>query len=193
MSKIKIGDRVRVRKNGATGTVVGREQKNLGDGKVKVEYVVKTGDGFENYAAYARKEIEKVVTVAPKKDESTYPHVYNYEHKCADGRTVVLTGIVDTFREEITAREAYGEVTLFETVKVKKKALSVGYAICHPSDEHDKTVGAEIAYARAVNKPLAYFETDFVGEFREDFVTVVLAAKAKFVEENIDRFINRDK
>ncbi len=193
MSKIKIGDRVRIVKNGLTGTVVGREQKMLDDGKSKVEFIVKTGDGFENYAPYVRKDIVKVIPTIKEKNNSTYPRVYNYEHKCADGRTVVLTGIVDTFREDVTEREAYGDVTVFETVRIKKKSLSVGYAICHPSDGHDKNVGAEIAYNRAIRKPLAYFETDFMGEFREDFVTLILAAKAKFVEENMERFINRDK
>ena len=193
MSKIKIGDRVRVKNSGVIGTVVGREQKALDDKKVLVEYVVKTGDGFENYKPFARKDIEKVVNTEVKKDVKTYPRIYNYEHKCADGRTLVLTGVVDTFREEVTEREVYGETTLFETMKFKKKYLSIGYAICHPSDDNDKNVGAEIALGRAYSKPLAYFETSFIGEFREDFVTVVLAAKAKFVEENIDRFIERDK
>lgn len=183
MSKIKIGDRVRVKENGVVGTVMGREQKALDDKKVQVEYVVKTGNGFDSYKAFARKDIEKIPTAEPKTDEKTYPRVYNYEHKCADGRTLVITGVVDTFREF-----AFGEL-----MKVKKKYLSVGYAICHPSDENNKEIGAEIALGRAYSKPLAYFETPFVGEFREDFVTVVLQAKAKFVEENIERFIERDK
>lgn len=183
MSKIKIGDRVRVKENGVVGTVMGREQKALDDKKVQVEYVVKTGNGFDSYKAFARKEIEKVPTAEPKTDEKTYPRVYNYEHKCADGRILVITGVVDTFREFI----------LSEIGKVKKKYLSIGYAICHPSDTNDKEVGAEIALARAYSKPLAYFETPFTGEFREDFVTIVLQAKAKFVEENIERFIERDK
>lgn len=183
MSKIKIGDRVRVKQSGVVGTVMGREQKALDDKLVQVEYVVKTGEGFASYKAFLRKDIEKVPTAEPKKDEKTYPRIYNYEHKCADGRTLVLTGVVDTFRE----------LVLDEIAKVKKKYLSVGYAICHPSDENNREIGAEIALGRAYNKPLAYFETPFVGEFREDFVSIVLQAKAKFVEENIDRFIERDK
>lgn len=183
MSKIKIGDQVRVKQSGVVGIVMGREQKALDNKQVQVEYVVKTGDGFENYKAFTRKDIEKIPTEEPKKDEKTYPRIYNYEHKCADGRTLVVTGVVDTFRE----------IVLDGIVNIKKKYLAVGYSICHPSDDNNKEIGAEIALRRAYNKPLAYFETPFVGEFREDFVSIVLQSKAKFVEENIGRFIERDK
>ena len=183
MSKIKIGDQVRVKQSGVVGIVIGREQKALDNKRVQVEYVVKTGEGFANYKAFLRKDIEKIPTAEPKKGDKTYPRIYNYEHKCTDGRTVVLTGVVDTFRE----------LVLGDILNAKKKYLIVGYSICHPSDENNKEIGAEIALRRAYNKPLAYFETPFIGEFREDFVSIILQSKAKFVEENIDRFIERDK
>lgn len=194
MSKIKIGDKVRIKESGLTGVIVAREQQKIDGGKTtKVEFIVKTGNGFENYAAYDRKEIERVFSLPTGGEQSTYPRVYNYEHQCADGRTIVLTGIVNKYNEQVTERENYGDFSILHTMRAKKKSLAVGYSICHPSDSHDKNVGAEIAYNRAIHKPLAYFESDFVGEFREEFVTVVLTAKAKFVEENIERFINRDK
>lgn len=182
MSKIKIGDKVIVKATNTVGTVMGREQTELGENKVQVEYVVKTGDGFENYKAYDRKDLERIPT-QEKPNSRTYPRIYNYEHTCEDGRTIVTTGVVDT----------YHEFDFKELRNVKRKVLFVGYAICHPSDENDKEIGAEIALNRAYTKPLAYFETPFVGEFREDFVTLILQSKAKFVEENIEKFIERDK
>jgi hypothetical protein len=182
MSKINVGDRVRIKSSGVVGTVMGREQKALENKKVLVEYVVKTGNGFDSYKPFTRKEIEKIVTETRMGDR-TYPRIYNYEHQCADGRTIVVTGVVDTYRK----------YDPFDLRSVKMKTLSVGYAICHPHDENDKNIGADIALRRANSKPLAYFETPFVGEFREDFVSVILQSKAAFIEENIERFINRDK
>ena len=194
MCKIKIGDQVFVKENGVVGTVVGREAIALEDKKVRVEYVVKTGAGFENYKSFTRKEIAKTpkaLTDVPEK--TVYPRIYNYEHKCADGRILVLTGVVDTYYDDITSFETYGSSRLVEVNKVKRKVLFIGYSICHPDDSNNKEIGASIALRRAYDKPLAIFESPFTGEFREDFVTVILKAKAQFVEENNDRFIERDK
>jgi hypothetical protein len=186
MSKIRIGDNVVVKETNVIGTVVGRELKKSSDGskKVTVEYVVKTGDGFENYKPYTRKEIEKVSTPTEvdTANVSTYPRLYNYEHKCADGRTVVMTGVVDIYHVAAPGIKSQ-----------KNKILTVGYSICHPQDENDKNIGAEIAYRRALTKPLSVLATPFTGEFKEDFVTVILKAKAQFVEENMQKFIERDK
>ena len=183
MSKIKIGDKVIVKATNNVGTVISRELTRLDGKKVKVEYVVKTGDGFESYKAFDRKEIKRVPTQANIAEVGTYPRIYVHEHKCADGRTLQLVGVVDTFHE-------YSFAAL---KSVKKKYLSIGYAICHPSDDNNGDIGANIALARAYDKPLAYLETPFTGEFRKDFVIAILQSKAKFVEENIERFIERDK
>lgn len=190
MSKIKIGDRVKVKESGVIGTVVSRERSTLGENEVKVEYVVRTGKGFESYRAFTRKEIEKVPAASSGNAETTSPRVYNYEHICGDGRIVVVTGVVGTVRKKTIEHNAWGGTTLYETRTDKKKWLSIGYAICHPSDHNQREVGAEIAFRRAYENPLSFFETPFMGEFREDLVTMILASKAKFVEENIERFIN---
>lgn len=184
MSKINVGNKVRIKATNEIGTVMGREVKELSDKKVLVEYVVKTGTGFDTYKAYTRKEIERYYEPVEENNanKKTYPRVYNYEHQCDDGRVLVMTGIVDTFTEWHCLKG-----------NIKTKYLSVGYAICHPSDDNDREVGAEIAYRRAEHKPLAYFETPFTGEFRPEFVTDILISKALFVEKNIDRFIERDR
>lgn len=183
MSKIRKGDKVIVKETKQAGIVISREVKNFKeDGKNPVvEYVVKLGNGFDNYKAFTRKDIKKVPSEENVRDTSTYPRVYNYEHTCADGRTIVTTGVVDKYH------------SFSFNGNIKTKFLTVGYAICHPSDVNDKQIGAEIAFKRAYEKPITYLETPFCGEFREDFVTVILQSKAKFIEDNIDRFIDRDK
>lgn len=199
MSNIKTGDRIKVKSSGNVGIVVARETTPLDGKKIKAEYVVKFGNGFDNYKSYSRHDIEKVTT-AKKEDTNTkvYPKVYNYEHKCADGRTLILVGVVDTAYDRFVLREFDEDENkvpseIFRDYAEKIKTLSIGYAICHPSDSNDNKVGANIALGRAYRKPLSYMESIFKGEFSEDTVRAILSAKAKFIEENLDRFINRDR
>lgn len=193
MSKIKIGNQVRIKATGGLGTVMGREERKLPDNKISVEYVVKTGDGFENYNVFLRHQIEKVKPVEETNVNTVYPKIYNLEHKCNDGRTLILTGVVDTYYDNVGDFESYRTSRLIEIMKVKRKALLVGYAICHPDDINDKEVGSKIALKRAYKKPISIMYSPFTGEFREDLVTAILQVKAKFIEENIDRFLERDK
>ena len=49
MSKFKINNKVIIKETGKEGIIKGRDVIELGDGKVKVEYIVKTGNGFDNW------------------------------------------------------------------------------------------------------------------------------------------------
>ena len=60
MSKLKTNDKVIVKATGKVGFIKGRDTIDLGDGRVKVEYIVKTGDGFDNWNTYSKNELEKV-------------------------------------------------------------------------------------------------------------------------------------
>ena len=195
MSKIRIGNKVTVKENGKIGTVVGREEKKLEGKKIEVRYVVKTEDGFENYKAFSRKEITKVPSVVSEtnpNNNKVYPKIYNLEYPCSDGRTLVLTGVVDNYYDNVSEFEEYRTSKVMEIMKVKRKMLIVGYAICHPDDKNDKDLGAEIALRRAYKKPISILYSPFSGEFRDDLVIAILQTKAAFIEENIDRFIERD-
>ena len=61
MSKFKINNKVIVKETGKEGIIKGRDVIELGDGKVKVEYIVKTGNGFDNWGSYSKSEHEKYV------------------------------------------------------------------------------------------------------------------------------------
>ena len=193
MSKIRIGNKVTVKENGKIGTVVGREEKKLEGKKIEVKYVVKTEDGFENYKAFSRKEITKIPTVVENTENKTvYPKKYSLEYPCSDGRTLVLTGVVDNYYDNVSEFEEYRTSKVMEIMKVKRKMLIVGYAICHPDDKNNKDLGAEIALRRAYKKPISILYSPFSGEFRDDLVVAILQTKAAFIEDNIDRFIERD-
>lgn len=179
--KFRVGDTVIIKDTNQKGTVVAHEQTKLNNNRVKVEYIVKTGDGFENYHAYSRKDLEMYYEPTNKTNR-TYPRLYNYEHVCADGRTVILTAIVDKFVE-------YPPVA--DMKSIKKKYLAIGYAICHPDDKNNKEIGAEIALKRAFDSPFTYLESLYTGEFNSQFVTDILYSKALFIENNINKFITK--
>ena len=60
MSKLKINDKVIVKESGKTGVVKGRDVVGLPDGKVRVEYIVKTGDGKRQRLAVAKLAYRRV-------------------------------------------------------------------------------------------------------------------------------------
>src|SRR5574344_1172827 len=88
MSKIKINDKVIVKATGKTGIVKGREVHDEGNGHVKIEYVVKTGEGFSNWGTYSKNELTKVVR---KKDEKVNPTIVL---DAPNGYKVTLVAIV---------------------------------------------------------------------------------------------------
>ena len=97
MSKIKINDKVIVKATGKTGVVKGRDVVEIPDGKIRVEYIVKTGNGFDNWATFKKKELEKVVSV---KTEKAVPTLVV---DAPNGYKVTLVAIV---RNEIVLKDS---------------------------------------------------------------------------------------
>ena len=186
--KFKIGDKVRDKESNEIGTVIAHEQVKLEDKKVAIQYIVKFGDGFENYRPYTRKGLE-LVNTDEKPVIPAYPKTYSHTQKCKDGkRTIVMVGVIGKCRDY-----KFNYLNPLSNFSIKKKILSVGYAICHPDDENDFFVGLKLATKRAFEKPISYLETPFMGEFTEEFVNLILKNKADFIEKNLEKFINRDK
>ena len=128
MSKIKINDKVIVKQSGKIGVVKGREVCNLPDGKVKIEYIVKTDEGFENWLSLPKKELEKVV---PVKTEKAVPTLVV---DAPNGYKVTLVAIV---RNETVWKDSFDENGYYSPYARKGKDLTIGYAIYNPSDEYD--------------------------------------------------------
>lgn len=69
MAKFKINDSVIVIANGQRGTVVCREEETDEKAKrTKVTYLVKLGNGFENYRVFSRNELKKRFVDTLKKE-----------------------------------------------------------------------------------------------------------------------------
>ena len=81
--KFKVNERVRVIATGEIGIVKGREILPVeGSKRVNIEYLVKVGNGFSNWKAFSKKELEPV-----RKEEEearvytkVYDLVYRYKN-----------------------------------------------------------------------------------------------------------------
>ena len=198
MSKnFKIGTKVRVKETGETGIVKGREKiTNSNDERVKIEYVVKLGEGVENWKSFSRKEIEKF-TNEDFETETNYPQIITSQH-FYNKQMVVMVGIVDkvkidTYEKKIAQwDDEYdsGECDVYVKKQFKGKSLSIGWAIQHQDDEFNEFVGKKIAIRRAKECPISVLYSAFNGEFNTDMVEEVLHNKADYIFNNFEKFIN---
>lgn len=164
MSKFKTNDSVYVKATGKKGIVKGREVIDLGNNRVKVEYIVKTGPGFENWHSYNRNELVKEVYVAPKKENPSYVTT------TANGYKITTVGVVE------------------KTYNMKR--LSIGYAICSPEDEFNLEYGIKLATNRAKTNSFGTMYSAFGGEFNTETVSSIIKAKGDYIARNIEKFVN---
>ena len=173
MAKFKVNDSVRVIATGEIGTVKGREVIPVEDSKrVKIEYIVKVGKGFENWKTYSKKELE---TVRTEKEE---PRVYTKVYDVVDGYKVTMYAKVDNRRTPWP----------WDT---KERVLSIGYSIYSPADAYDENLGIKIARHRSKSSPFCLMFSEFRGEFNASTVNAIMDVKADYIKNNFDKFINR--
>ena len=182
MSKFKINDKVIVKENGKVGIIKGREIKELPEGKVRIEYIVKTGEGFDNWNAYLKNELEKVKTI---KTEKKLPI---FVVDAANGYKVTLAAVVCN---KTVWKDSVDEFGMFDTYPRKGKELSIGYAIYNPNDEYDQDLGVRIATHRAKKSPFCHMVSDFNGEFNHKTIMSLLKVKGNYIADNLEHFIKR--
>lgn len=180
MSKFKTNDKVIVKATGKVGVIKGRDTIELGDGRVKVEYIVKTGDGFENWNTYSKNELEKVL---PNHKPKAYPTLVV---DAPNGYKVTLVALVTNER---VLKDAFDKDGYYAPYLRKGKDLKIGYAIYNPEDEYDYEFGVRVATHRAKERPFCHLISDFNGEFNTETVDALLRVKADYIVCNIDKFI----
>lgn len=180
MSKLKTNDKVIIKATGKSGIIKGRDVVNLRDDKVKIEYIVKTDEGFENWGTFSKDELEKV---RPIHEAKNHPSLIA---DAPNGYKVTLVAIVTNAR---ILKENYNEYGIYDPYLRKGKDLKIGYAICNPNDEFDFSLGARIATNRAKKMPFCHLTSDFNGEFNTETVYALLQAKADYITRNINKFI----
>lgn len=162
--KLKIGQSVLVKENGKKGVIKGRDIIPADDKRVTVQYIVKTGEGIDNWKAYNKKELEAI-----SNNVSEYPKYFKKSYT-KDGRDLTLVGIVDK--------------TVFGS-----KIFDIGHALRNPHDESNETLAYRIAKRRAWNHPVCALESFQQGEFKEETVLALMDAKANYIFENIGNFV----
>ena len=179
MSKLKTNDKVIVKATGKVGIIKGRDMIDMGDGRVKVEYIVKTGDGFDNWNTYSKNELEKFL---PTNEVKTIPTLVV---DAPNGYKVTLVALVINDR----VIKPYRKNGVYDPHWHKVKYLRIGYAIYNPDDEYDHDFGVRVATKRAKKNAFCHLFSDFSGEFNTETVDALLRVKADYIVRNIDKFI----
>lgn len=170
MAKFKVNDRVRIIATGEIGTVKGRDIIPIeGSKRVKIEYIVKIGDGFDNWKSFSKNEIQSM------KKEKKEPRVYTKVYDVVDGFKITMYGKVDTW--------CCGTGRL----------LRIGYAIYSPEDEYNETHGIRIARKRSRTNPFCIMYSSFNGEFNAATVEAIMDVKADYIKNNFDKFIKKSQ
>lgn len=182
MSKLKINDKIIVKESGKTGVVKGRDFVELPDGKVRVEYIVKTGEGFNNWGTFKKNELEKFTKV---KIEKAVPTLVV---DAPNGYKVTLVAIV---RNETVWKDSFDENGYYSPYARKGKDLTIGYAIYNPKDDYDPDMGIRIATHRAKTSPFCHLISDFNGEFNKETINTLLKVKGDYIVKNIEHFVTK--
>lgn len=182
MSKFKINDHVIVKETNTNGIIKGRDVKDIGNGRVKVEYIVKTGEGFENWGSYTKDQLGKINSHSNRKVIPTLIL------EASNGYKVTLVAIIAN-RKYYAAE--YDKNNNISTYPRKGKDLRIGYAIYNPSDKYDTDFGQRIAIHRARRSPFCHLFSNFSGEFNKETVDALLKVKGDYIVNNIEFFIDR--
>lgn len=177
MSKFNVGEEVIVLESGKSGVVKGREVLNDGGKHTKIEYVVKLGEGFDNWKTFSKKELKR----KPRVDKSAL-NVISKSFKADNGYILTVSGFTNTFVYDSWDEED------FKLLKAKR--LRIGYSICNPSDTFDEAVGVKIAVHRAKTSPFCDVTSRFTGEFNKETIEALIDVKAQYILKNIDRFVS---
>lgn len=182
MSKFKVNEEVIIKATGETGVVKAREVLGT-DVETKhttIQYVVKVGDGFNNWKAFSKKELLKTPKDVADPDAKYIKKVYDLP----EGYKLTLVGLAEAVKK-------YSFNENDELIPTKAKICNIGHAIYNPADKYDEKFGFRIAKNRVKTRPFAHLYSEFSGEFNYDTVVAIMDAKAKYITENYERFITK--
>lgn len=173
-NKFKVNERVRVIATGEIGIVKGREILPVeGSKRVNIEYLVKVGDGFSNWKAFSKKELESV------RKEEEEPRVYTKVYDVVDGYKITLFAKV------------YNHKEWSNIICIRYRELRIGYSIYNPDDEYNEQIGVKIARKRSRLSPFCRLTSDFNGEFNKETVEAIMDVKATYIKNHFDKFIQK--
>ena len=167
MSRMNIGDKVIVRATNENGVIKGREIIQRGDGTFDVQYIVKLGEGWDNWMAFSKRELQRNVANKPKKNSNISYAVADAN----DGYKVTVSAIL--------------QKSAFEDMY----QLKIGYAICNPNDEYNERFGEKLAKHRAIHRPYSRYVSLKRNDFSKDIRVAIAKEKAEHIAKNIKEFV----
>lgn len=183
MAKFKVNDEVIVVATGQKGVVMCREEINDKETKrTNVTYLVKLGEGFDNYKVFTRKELQRVVRPVDAPEEVV--RVFD----APNGVKVTMVAMTEVLKDETLSWE--NEVSPVLRTN-KTKVFRMGVSFYNPNDEYDELMGYKIARHRAFEKPFCTLTARFLGEFNAYTVEALMEAKARYIVENIEHFVKK--
>lgn len=187
MSNLTKGKKVRIKATGEIGIIKDIDRVKRADGKHEdVTFLIKRQDGA-GWIQCGRHALELLVPVKTD-DKSVYPKVYTIK-KDVGTRTITVVGVVDILKDVPYTEIENGDITID---KGKSKRFAIGWSICHP-DDADSDLGFKLALKRCDERPMAEYYCAYLGEFREDIVMAMLNVKMDYIENNLDKFINKTR
>ena len=129
-----------------------------------------------------------------------YYHLYGNAVDCfGENHVVTVVGkleqatarinVVDGLRVKVSKTSVVDGMLVYP-LKTLRKKLTIGMAICHPTDEFDEEYGVRIAKSRIKDgRDIGSIYTDDITMLTEDAIMSELLVKLQHVIENIDNYI----
>ena len=119
---------------------------------------------------------------------------YSVHGECTDSigdkHTVTLVGKLEWLKESSVKIDEKNDVFKAQFIKVNKKRLTIGMAICHKLDTFDLAIGESIAKRRIKHhEDIGYIETKNFSMLTDDAVNAELLVKLAHVLKNIERYL----
>lgn len=191
MAKFNVNDEVIVTATGEKGIVMAKETTAATDGNKKhvtIQYMVKVGEGFSNWKVFYRRELQKVTK---ESNDVKNPYIVKV-YDAPNGFKVTLVALAEKFDFYIPEYAVYDEDDFsYEDVHHKGKKLNIGYSIYNPSDVYDEKLGISVAKKRLYESPFAHMSSEFSGEFNTETIDAIMDVKAKYLINNLEKFINK--
>lgn len=180
MAKFKVNDYVIVTATGKKGVVKAREIIKSTDGTkhYDIQYIVKFDEGFDNWGAFSKKELQKQFKNTGN-DDKYITKIYD----APNGFKVTLVALTET--------EKYYEDVLDTCKTMRTKYCNIGHSIYNPHDVYNEKLGYRIAKKRIKTRPFVHMSSSFSGEFNKETVEAIMDVKAAYIIRNLDKMVNR--
>jgi hypothetical protein len=191
--RYKKGERVEFKEKEGYGVIVDVIVKKSAteDAKPRCEilYLVKPdgAEDFDQYLVCSRKDLrhEQIENVNDLREH------FQSNIDIGDGFKLLMYGYVFDGPLCVGHNDIAHGFSSYTMVDEIKKQLYITYAICSKDDEYDIWEGLKLCRHRLKEQPYIKMYAEREGEFDSETVKAILLAKANYIKQHRDRFINK--